>query len=166
MKYPQILFGANMAFLRDALLDVGGFRTDLGRRGRSLLSGKEVDVFKKLNERQLEILYHPDIIVHHLVPKERLLRKWLYRRAYWGRRSETLMLADMSRGVILKEAGTSLQKIVQKSVRLYRIRNKADSSVRVSIISSIYREAGRILQLLSALGKRGLPKKTQKPPFI
>lgn len=149
IKYPRVLFGTNMAFLRDALLDVGGFSTNLGRKKNNLLSGEEVDIFKKFKEKKLPVFYQPDITVSHLIPKERLTEKWLYRRLYWTGRSAVLMWSGMSRSTIFKEVGISLQKIGQKLIKLYHIRNESGSAAnKVSRISSIYREVGRMRQLL------------------
>jgi len=152
LKYPRVLFGTNMAFLKDTLLGAGGFRTDLGREKKYLLSGEEVDVFRTFQEIKLPVLYHPDITVSHLIPKERLTKKWLYRRLYWQGRSNVKMWSGQSWGDILKEVGISLQKIGRKLIKLYRMRNEPGSAAsKVSHISSLYCEVGRIQQLLVAL---------------
>jgi glycosyltransferase involved in cell wall biosynthesis len=71
--------GANLAFDADALRTVGGFRTDLGRNGSSLVGGEEVAVLAKLEQLGHHGIYVPDAIVHHHTPADRLRRWFLVR---------------------------------------------------------------------------------------
>lgn len=64
-------YGANIVVRRDALLRAGGFETELGRSGNSLLSDEEVQ------------LYDGRILVHHQIQANRLTVAWLLKRLYW-----------------------------------------------------------------------------------
>lgn len=79
----QFFYGTNMAIKRSILEQVGGFRSDLGRRGSVLLSDEELAVFKEIEERGYKKRYMPECIVYHVIGEERLNMKWLMRRFYW-----------------------------------------------------------------------------------
>lgn len=67
-NYPR---GLNMSFRREAFDRCGGFDVNLGRMGRILLGGEEKDIAFRIIDSGLKVAYSPDILVHHLVPKER-----------------------------------------------------------------------------------------------
>jgi GT2 family glycosyltransferase len=77
------LAGTNIAFDRQALLDVGGFSPRLGRRPGTLLGMEEVSVVRRMRRRGLRVLYDPAVVVAHEVPASRMTRRWLHRRAWW-----------------------------------------------------------------------------------
>jgi len=79
----EFLVGANIAYRKEALVKVGGFPTFLGRQGKVLLSGEESFVNKMIENIGCGVLYDPTIIVHHLIPRERVTRKWLTLRSFW-----------------------------------------------------------------------------------
>lgn len=85
------LVGANIAFRRDALLEVGAFNTKLGRKGSMLLSGEEADLIRRLSALQLPIYYVPQAAVLHAVSPERLQKKWLRQRLFWDGASQPLL---------------------------------------------------------------------------
>lgn len=94
------VYGANMAFRVDAVKDAGGFNEDLGRAGsKLLLSNEEIELQDQLRENGLNVLYNPNMSVHHTVHKDRLNQQWFFRRMVWQAISETLgkkaMSADM-----------------------------------------------------------------------
>ncbi|MFN7020437.1 MAG: glycosyltransferase family 2 protein [Phycisphaerales bacterium] len=70
---PRIV-GANFAFLRRVFDDSGppgGFRPDLDRKGKSLLSGGETDFILKAFARGHTLYYAPDASLRHWVPPHR-----------------------------------------------------------------------------------------------
>ncbi len=71
--------GANLAFDADALRGVGGFRTDLGRKGTSLVGGEEVAVLDALERAGLHGAYVPGAVVYHHTPRDRLGWEFLHR---------------------------------------------------------------------------------------
>lgn len=76
--------GANLAFKRQMLLDIGGWRTDLGKVNNSLISGEDHEIFHRM--RRLNVyagLYDPRIAVRHYVPAGRLTRAYFRRWFYW-----------------------------------------------------------------------------------
>ncbi len=71
--------GANLAFRAEALRAIGGFRTDLGRNGVSLIGGEEVAVLAALERADHHGVYVPDAVVHHRTSTDRLSRRFLAR---------------------------------------------------------------------------------------
>lgn len=91
MIFPEYPYGANMAVRRAALLDIGGFDVELGRRGQNLISGEEKDLFLRLDRTGARVDYVGDAIVHHCVLPERTERGWLLRRSWAQGRSDIAM---------------------------------------------------------------------------
>ena len=83
--------GANIAFPRDVLEAAGGFRTDLGRKGNKLLSNEEVMLRRQIEDKGYSSFYHPEIVVWHHVPANRVTKGYLLRRLYWQGVSEAVM---------------------------------------------------------------------------
>jgi len=92
----RLPIGANLAFRRDALVRVGGWRTDLGKVNNTLVSGEDHEIFMRLRRYGLYAgFYDPLIRVRHFVPAERLTRKYFRRWFYWHGKTQALMLADL-----------------------------------------------------------------------
>lgn len=78
----QVVSG-NALFRREQLLGVGAFPPQLGRVGKTLLSGEEKLAVDRLRDSGARILYSDRLRVGHKIGKERLERKWATLRAYW-----------------------------------------------------------------------------------
>ncbi len=87
-KFP---YGANMTYQRPALLAVGGFSENLGRKGQNLLSEEEHLLNLQLQNQGGKFYYHPQAAVEHWIPKERINPNWLVRRSYWQGRSVAMV---------------------------------------------------------------------------
>ncbi len=92
LENDQWLVGANIAFPKTLLEEVGGFSAKLGRKGNNLLSNEEYGLCKLLERDGHKTFYSPHILVRHLVKKSRLEQKWFIRRYYWQGVSNALML--------------------------------------------------------------------------
>jgi glycosyltransferase involved in cell wall biosynthesis len=85
--------GANLAFARDALVAIGGWRTDLGKVNNTLISGEDHEIFTRLRRRGLYAGYYdPAIVVKHFVPSSRLTRRYFRKWFFWHGKTEALML--------------------------------------------------------------------------
>lgn len=72
--------GANMAFRRQAVLDVGGFSPSVGRLGRTPLGCEETELSIRLARAgHALVLHEPAAVVHHHVPSARA--RWSYFRS-------------------------------------------------------------------------------------
>ncbi len=87
--------GANMAFRREVLDDVGGFDTDFGRVGTSTGHNEETELGVRVAARRpgAVILYEPAAVVDHRVPAARLSWDYFRHRCY----TEGLAKAQLSR---------------------------------------------------------------------
>ncbi len=76
--------GGNVIYKKQVLIELGGFNTTLGRNGINLLSGEETLIHKKMIRNGYELIYIPDIRIHHHIHKSRINRLWLLKRSFWG----------------------------------------------------------------------------------
>jgi glycosyltransferase involved in cell wall biosynthesis len=79
----RFAIGANMAFSRVALDEVGGFDPAYGYRGARLVPLEESIVQQTLDERGYTRLYEPRAEAAHLMGTARARRGWFLRRYYW-----------------------------------------------------------------------------------
>jgi glycosyltransferase involved in cell wall biosynthesis/GT2 family glycosyltransferase len=89
------LVGANMSFRREALVEVGGFRHELGRIGKIPAGCEETDLCIRIGKRHPEstILYDPEATVEHFVPAERAQRSYFSSRCRGEGRSKAILAA-------------------------------------------------------------------------
>jgi glycosyltransferase involved in cell wall biosynthesis len=76
----KYLVGANISFQRKNLEKFSGFSTNLGRKGKNLISSEETELVNKIKGDGQSIFYHPEISVNHLVPAARMNSSWFRRR--------------------------------------------------------------------------------------
>ena len=88
--------GCNVAYRREVLQECGGFNVNLGRKGTNLLSNDENLIRKYMDSHALGIYYDPEILVQHLVPKERLTRRFMLRRHFWQGVSDVVLWYEES----------------------------------------------------------------------
>lgn len=74
-------YGANMAFRTEMFEKYGGFRTDLGRKGKSLIGNEDTEFGHRLIAGGEPLRYEPQAVVYHPVSAERLNKR--YFRAWW-----------------------------------------------------------------------------------
>jgi glycosyltransferase involved in cell wall biosynthesis len=84
--------GANLAFRKDSLLAIGGFRNDLGRISDRLTGGEDTLAVRLLLRGGLEVMYEPSVRVKHRIHRERLTLPWIHKRAYWEGVTEVAMI--------------------------------------------------------------------------
>ena len=87
----QWLGGGNCAYPRSLLAEAGGFSTALGRKDKNLLSNEEMLLHREIKSRGYICYYHPEMLIHHHVPAERLTKRWILRRAYWQGVSDAVL---------------------------------------------------------------------------
>ena len=75
--------GVNMAVRRTLVERIGGFRPDLGRRGKSLLGQEQAEFFYRSRQAGGRGLYVPEMVVDHHVPASRLTKSYFRRWWYW-----------------------------------------------------------------------------------
>lgn len=110
------IYGANMAFRTAALAAIGGFPEELGRVGRRLLSGEEVEVLDRLRAAGHRIVYDGRVTVRHSIQAERLAPGWLLSRLHW--QGATDALRDRKRGGARRAPGAAAKLLLQAPLLL------------------------------------------------
>ncbi|GAB4374978.1 MAG: glycosyltransferase family 2 protein [Elainellaceae cyanobacterium] len=80
--------GLNYSVRQTFLNQVGGFDTQLGRVGNTLLSNEELRMTELALDLGWQVVYLPDAIVAHHVALERLTPAWFLSRGWWQGISE------------------------------------------------------------------------------
>jgi glucosyl-dolichyl phosphate glucuronosyltransferase len=93
-----MLMGGNAVIRRKVLERVGPYAADLGRTpGGRLLSCEDDDMFARLLASGARGFHHPELIIHHYVPPERLTKRYFRRWCFW--RGVSLGVLDRKRPV-------------------------------------------------------------------
>jgi GT2 family glycosyltransferase len=69
-------FGGNMAFAKSVFEKIGMFDPNLGRQGRKLIGGEEIDLFRRFLAAGMRALYQPAAVVHHIIDSHRLKKSY------------------------------------------------------------------------------------------
>jgi cellulose synthase/poly-beta-1,6-N-acetylglucosamine synthase-like glycosyltransferase len=83
------LIGANMSIRRDALMSWGGFQSD--NHDDMDLSHRTIHAYGAA-----ALLYEPEAVVHHFVPKARLTWSYFWRRCFYVNRGKVQAFRDMN----------------------------------------------------------------------
>jgi len=95
--------GANLAVRRDSMILIGGWRTDLGRPGGTLISGEDHEIYFRLQRAgQFRGVYEPMMVVHHAVPASRMTASYFRRWFFAAGQTRALMGDDFFPGVDLR----------------------------------------------------------------
>lgn len=68
-RYPG---GGNAAYRKVVFEQVGLFNTALGRKGGNLMGSEEKDIFDKMHALNMQVLYLPTPVLHHIIPQTKL----------------------------------------------------------------------------------------------
>jgi glycosyltransferase involved in cell wall biosynthesis len=98
LEYPRHPYGCNMSVRREVAREIGGFSDRLGRRGRCLLSNEERLFFYRIHERGGQVLYIPEAVVYHVIPVERMSKRFFLKRAYAQGVSDLLLRREIASG--------------------------------------------------------------------
>lgn len=90
----RVPLGVNMAIRRDALQRVGGFDPRIGRKAGTLLGQEVREWCLRAHAAGLIGYYVPDIVVRHLIPSDRLTKRYFRRWFYWRGISRAMLYAD------------------------------------------------------------------------
>jgi glucosyl-dolichyl phosphate glucuronosyltransferase len=107
-RFDQRLpIGANLAFAREALVAIGGWRTDLGKVNNTLISGEDHEIFMRLRRHgRFAGFYDPQCTVRHYVPAGRLTRRYFRQWFFWHGKTQALMLGDLFPDVDVRRVPT------------------------------------------------------------
>jgi glycosyltransferase involved in cell wall biosynthesis len=93
--------GVNVAYRRDAFERVGFFDNRLGRTAGTLRNQAQREWHLRGRAAGLRGMYLPDMVVHHLVPRERLNKRYFRRWMYWH---------GISRAMLYRYAGIDMEE--------------------------------------------------------
>jgi len=85
------LSGSNIIFNKSILKKYGGFKTNLGMKGKKLLYGEETELLARFKKAGEPIYYVPTILVNHLVADYKLNFWWMLKSDYWRTFSYSLL---------------------------------------------------------------------------
>src|SRR5205823_13368225 len=85
--------GSTMSFRRAAVLEAGGFRSEIGRVGRSPVGGEETELCIRIGRARPDarIVFVPTARVRHRVPAARATWRYFTSRCYQEGRSKALI---------------------------------------------------------------------------
>lgn len=106
-EYP---FGGNIAFRRSTIEKYGMFSSQLGRTGKKLLGGEEKDYAFRLQTAGETIWYLPQSRIDHVIPRERLTRRFVVKLSRYVGTSERMRSLNIS-------AGTYARRLVTEAVK-------------------------------------------------
>jgi glycosyltransferase involved in cell wall biosynthesis len=93
--------GVNMAIRREALERVGGFDPRVGRKAGTLLGQEVREWCMRARAAGLVGFYVPDVVVRHLIPRDRLTKRYFRRWFYWR---------GISRAMLYAQSGLDMEK--------------------------------------------------------
>lgn len=82
MKAGEWINGTNMAFRRQALLELGGFDTSLGMNGNKVAYGEETRLMREMLNRGMHVYYCAEMRVDHAILPHKLKLSWLFKSSY------------------------------------------------------------------------------------
>lgn len=106
-SYP---IGANMGFRKSSIAECGNFNPELGRTKKNMMGGEEKDIFNRLKEKQMPILYFPDIQVEHVIPPQRTTKDYIIRMGEGIGMSERLRCLNIGKLALYKRYFSELIK--------------------------------------------------------
>lgn len=114
--------GLNYSIRKKFLDEVGGFDTNLGRVGKTLLSNEELRMTELAIKSGWQVAYLPDAHVEHHVAPERLSRSWFLSRSWWQGISECYreQLAGRSVSSQLMHGGERFLRGLYRSIKHFQ----------------------------------------------
>ena len=74
---------AQLAIRKNMLLQIGGFRGEIGRSSKLLISGEDDELTSYLGILGIRFWYDPQLIVRHRIPLYRQTLRYLSQRSFW-----------------------------------------------------------------------------------
>ncbi len=99
-SFNRALLGVNMAFRRNSFERAGLFDNRLGRKAGTLLGQEIREWCRRARSAGLRGSYTPDMLIHHIVPVERLEKKYFRHWFYWR---------GISRAILYKTTGADME---------------------------------------------------------
>lgn len=137
----RVPLGVNMAIRRAALDRVGGFDPRIGRKAGTLLGQEVREWCLRATAAGLSGYYIPDVAVRHLIPRDRLTKKYFRRWFFWR---------GISRAMLYAETGLDMEKPEQSTLDFARVPHLAGvprylfrsafGALKTSIVATLKRD--------------------------
>jgi glycosyltransferase involved in cell wall biosynthesis len=82
MRKGEWINGTNMAFKKQALIDVGGFDSGIGMTGNKISYGEETNLMLRMLALKMQLYYCAEMRVDHAVLPHKLKLRWLLHSCY------------------------------------------------------------------------------------
>jgi glycosyltransferase involved in cell wall biosynthesis len=96
----RVPLGVNMAMRREAIARAGGFDTAIGRKAGTLLGQEVREWCLRARAAGLVGYYIPEIVVRHIIPTDRLNKRYFRRWFYWR---------GISRAMLYQQTGLEME---------------------------------------------------------
>ena len=130
-------YGGNFAIRRGLIEDVGGFDTQLGRKGRTNNGGEDTEFYRRLLAAGRKIRWVPDAAIYHRVEVEKLRRSYFLDLHFrQGRAEGARSRGDQPRlppKYLLPQIARAYCRAMQK-----RLRDGADHSLRLEMNAAYF----------------------------
>jgi glycosyltransferase involved in cell wall biosynthesis len=78
-----VVLGVNMVFRREAFERAGLWDNTIGRKAGTLLGQEVREWIQRARAAGVKGFYSPDLVIHHVIPGDRLTKKYFRRWFYW-----------------------------------------------------------------------------------
>ena len=95
LDFDRPPIGANMAFAAGVFEKIGGFDVELGRKGKTLVGGEEIELFERFLKNGLVAIYQPAAKIYHSVDQDRV-RKSYFRALHFNNGKVSGLRYDVS----------------------------------------------------------------------
>jgi glycosyltransferase involved in cell wall biosynthesis len=95
-----VAIGVNMVFRREAFDRAGLWDNTIGRKAGTLLGQEVREWCSRARAANLKGFYSPDLVVHHVIPADRLTKKYFRKWFYWH---------GISRAILYKTKGLDME---------------------------------------------------------
>lgn len=96
----RVPLGVNMVFRRDAFTRAGLWDNSIGRKAGTLLGQEVREWTQRARAVGLRGFYSPDLVVHHVIPQDRLTKRYFRRWFYWH---------GISRAILYRSKGIDME---------------------------------------------------------
>ncbi len=96
----QVPLGVNMVFRRECFERAGLWDNSIGRKAGTLLGQEVREWAQRARAAGLRGFYSPDLVVHHVIPGDRLTKKYFRRWFYWH---------GVSRAILYQNQGLDME---------------------------------------------------------
>jgi glycosyltransferase involved in cell wall biosynthesis len=160
-------FGANMAFRKEVFEKYGGFRTDLGRIGKSMISNEDTEFGRRVMAAGLRLRYEPSALTYHPVEESRLKKQYFLEWWYYKGRSDVRELGNLRGSMLILGIPLRLFRAFPWAIMRWMV--SVEPSQRFGRKIEVWNCAGQISESYlrrNDASQKGLKPKTEQWPSV